>query len=147
MAVPIVAAGALDRRRQLTIGRVSDRAISTASAAAHNTAISPTSTEVFWIAAAGAMMTAFGTVLMTATHSIAGQNGRRERDAARPSGLIRHDSRDALRRAERCGERREVAPPVGRRAQLGAEFAGGVGVNEIVAAFVDDVDVFPRPRR
>ncbi len=57
--------------------------MNTANAAAHNTAISPTSREVFWIAAAGAMKTAFGTVSMMPTHSLAGQNGGRERHAAR----------------------------------------------------------------
>ena len=62
------------------IGRVSDLAISSASTAAHNTAIRPTRSEVFLMAAAGAMNTALGTVSMTPTHSAAGQNGRRERD-------------------------------------------------------------------
>ena len=47
------------------------------------------STEVFWIVAAVAMITSFGAVLITATHSIAGQHGGRKRDSARPSVLIR----------------------------------------------------------
>jgi len=53
-----------------TIGRVSDRAINSASAAAQSTAINPTSIELFRIAAAGAMKAAFGTASMTATHSL-----------------------------------------------------------------------------
>ncbi len=51
------------------IGRVSDRAISSASTAAHNTAIVPTSSEVFLMIAAGAMITALGVVSMTPSHS------------------------------------------------------------------------------
>jgi hypothetical protein len=52
------------------IGRVSDLATSKANAAAHNTAIKPTRSEVCWMVANGAMMTACGTVSMTPTHSL-----------------------------------------------------------------------------
>ncbi len=52
------------------IGRVSELATNTASAAAHSTAIKPTSMVVFWMAAAGAMNTAFGTVSMIPTHCL-----------------------------------------------------------------------------
>ena len=73
------------------IGRVSDLAINTASTAAHSTAISPTSSELFRIAAAGAMMTALGTLSITRDPFAAGQNGGSECYAARPSGAIRYD--------------------------------------------------------
>jgi hypothetical protein len=52
------------------IGRVSELATNTANPAAHSTAINPTVMEVFLIAAAGAMKTAFGRVSITATHSL-----------------------------------------------------------------------------
>ena len=51
------------------IGRVSDLAINSASTAAHNTAIAPTRSDVFLMIAAGAMITALGTVSMTPSHS------------------------------------------------------------------------------
>jgi hypothetical protein len=52
------------------IGRVSEFATSTASAAAHNTAISPTRIELRWIGAAAAMKTVFGTISMIPTHCL-----------------------------------------------------------------------------
>ena len=63
-SLPICSTAAVNR----LIGRVSVLAMNTASAAALSTAINPTSSELFWIAAAGAMNTAFGVVSMTPTH-------------------------------------------------------------------------------
>jgi hypothetical protein len=53
-----------------TIGRVSDLATRNASAAAHSTAIKPTTIELFRIVVAGPMMVAFGATSMTAIHSL-----------------------------------------------------------------------------
>ncbi len=92
-----------------TIGRVSERATSTASTAAHNTAISPTSTEVFWIESAVIMTTAFGAVLITATHSLPARMAGASAMPPGTSGLIRQDMRDTLRGADRGCEGREIA--------------------------------------
>ena len=96
-----------------TIGRVSDRATSTASTAAHNTAIRPTSTEVFWIAAAGRHEHGVGDGLDHRDPFIAGQDGGGQRDAAGTSALIRHDPRNAF--ASRRARRRRTGSRVASR--------------------------------
>ena len=92
-----VAAGAFDRGVNCTIGRVNDRATSTANTAAHNTAIRPTRAEVFLDRCGRRHDDGVRGGLDHRDPFIAGQNGRRERDSARPSVLIRHDMPDALR--------------------------------------------------
>ena len=128
-----------------TIGRVSDRAISTASAAAHNTAIRPTRSEVFLMLAAGAMMTALGTVSITPIHSTPARSaGARAIPPGRAawSGTISALPCVAPACDAKCGKSRF---PVVRLAQQPAEFARAIGVNEIVALLVDDVDGLARP--
>ena len=70
----------------------------------------------------------------------AGQQGRSERHPARLPGLILDDPGHALPCADRGGQIREVALPVARLVEQRGEFAGGIGVDEIVAAAVDDID-------
>jgi len=77
----------------------------------------------------------------------AGQNGRRKCRSARSSGLIRYDIRDALPGPRRRCQIREIGFPVGRVAELGAEFTRTIGMDEVVAPLVDDVDFLTRPRR
>ena len=115
------------------IGRVSELATNTASAAAPSTAISPTSMDVFWMAAAGAMNTAFGNGFDDSDPFAAGQHGGSERRPARPSGLIRHDMRHALRRPIDAARSGKSSCQFARLAEQRAEFAGGIGVDEIVA--------------
>ena len=129
------------------IGRVSDRATITASTAAHSIAISPTSRVVFLIASAGAMKTAFGSGLDDRDPLLAREQGRRERHSARPPGLVRHDLVAALRASERRRQRRKVRLPVIRPAELAAEFARRIGMNEIVALGIDDIELCAGPDR
>ena len=75
------------------------------------------------------------------------QNGRRERYPARAVGLIRHDIRAALRRPNPRRQRREVGLPVVGLVEQPAEFAGTIGVDEIVTLAVDDIDRLARQCR
>ena len=77
----------------------------------------------------------------------AGQKRRRKGDPARSCGLVRDDFRAALRCSGLRRQIREVAFPVVRLVEQPAEFARTVGMNEIVALLVDDVDVLAWPHR
>ncbi len=129
------------------IGRVSDRAISSASTAAHSTAINPTDIELFRIACAGAMKVAFGTCSITATHSLPARTVGANATPSRPPGWVRRGAGESLCRAERRCEIREVASPIGRPAELRTEFADSIGMNEVVASAVDHIHLFARPHR
>ena len=74
------------------------------------------------------------------------QNGGRERDS-RPSGLIEHSLNCALRCPKQARQIRKIVPPVGRPAQIGAEFPAAVGMDEVVAFAADDVDTSAWPHR
>ena len=123
-----------------TIGRVSDRAISTASAAAHNTAISADEKGSISDARGRRHDDGVGGGFDHTNPFDAGQKGRRKGYPARPCGLIRNDFRAALRCSGLRRQVREVGFPVVRLAEQQAEFARTIGVNEIVALLVDDVD-------
>ena len=78
---------------------------------------------------------------------IVGQNGWGQRGAARPSGSIRHNAREPLHGSERRCQVGEVGQPTRRLARLRPEFARGVGMNKIFAAFIDDIYLSTGPHR
>ena len=78
---------------------------------------------------------------------IAGEKRGRECFSAELSGFILHDARDTVGCSKRGRQVGEVFLPVGRRAEVRAELARGVGMNQIVAAFIDDVDLSALPHR
>ena len=77
----------------------------------------------------------------------AGQQGRGKRYPAGAGGLVRNDIRAALRCSRLRRQMREIDLPVVRLAEQRAEFARTIGMNEIVALPVDDIDRLARPRR
>ena len=77
----------------------------------------------------------------------AGQEGRGKSYPAGAGGLVRNDIRAALRCSSLRRQMREIGLPVGRLAEHRAELAGTIGMNEIVAPPVDDVDRLARPHR
>ena len=97
--------------------------------------------------AAGAMMAALGAVSITPTHSAP---ARRAGASAMPPGprrLIRHDFRAALGCSGQWRQMREVGLPVGLLAEQPAELLRAIGMNEIIALLVDDVNVLAAPHR
>ena len=97
--------------------------------------------------AAGAMITAFGVVSMTPTHSAPARRAGAKRDPAGPGGLVRNDVRAALRCPDLRRQMREVGLPIVGLAEQRAEFARTIRMNEIVALPVDDIDRLARPHR
>jgi hypothetical protein len=78
---------------------------------------------------------------------LAGQNHRRDGGSSPPSSLVRHDLCRPFRSAKQRRKIREIALPVRRHSELRAEFARGIGMNEIVALSADDIYPFARPHR
>ena len=97
--------------------------------------------------AAGAMITAFGVVSITATHSEPARSGGRKRDPVGSAGMVRYDLGAALLCPHLRRQMREVGFPIIGLAEQRAEFARTIRMNEIVAGPVDDIDCLARQHR